>query len=433
MENARPNILYMHSHDTGRWIQPYGYPIPTPNLQRLADEGITFQQAFSSAPTCSPSRAALLTGYSPHANGMLGLAHRGFSLHHPERHILHALKREGYRSALVGIQHVAKNYEAVGYDEILWAFTAESIAENAAAYIREERDAPFFLSVGFFETHRDFPEIEADDAGYDGPLPTGLPDPPAVRMDMARFAQSLKQLDDGAGAVLEALEESGKAGDTLVICTTDHGIPFPGMKCTLKDSGIGVYLMMRGPGGFEGGRVVDGLVSQLDIYPTLCELLGIEPPGWLEGNSLMPLVRGEVDDNRLMLFAGVTYHAAYEPQRAIRTKRYKYIRRYSRRTSPVLPNIDDSPSKEAWMAAGGHLEPVLQEALYDLAHDPDEEENLVGDRAHATVLEMLRGQLAGWMERTGDPLLYGPVPAPPGAEINDPDGLSPDEPTITVE
>jgi arylsulfatase A-like enzyme len=194
-----------------------------------------------------------------------------------------------------------------------------------------------------------------------------------------------------------------------------------------------VYLMMRGPGGFEGGRVVDGLVSQLDIYPTVCELLGIEPPGWLEGDSLMPLVREEVDDNRLMLFAGVTYHAAYEPQRAIRTKRYKYIRRFSDRTTPVLPNIDDSPSKDAWMEAGGHLEPLPEEALYDLAHDPDEEENLSGVRAHATVLEFLRWQLAGWMERTGDPLLDGAVPAPPGAEINDPDGLSPDEPTITIE
>ncbi|MGD2027116.1 MAG: sulfatase [Anaerolineales bacterium] len=433
MENTRPNILYMHSHDTGRWIQPYGYPIPTPNLQRLADEGITFQQAYSAAPTCSPSRAALLTGYSPHANGMLGLAHRGFSLHHPERHILHTLKREGYRSALVGIQHVARDYEAVGYDEILWAFSAESIAENAAAYIMEERDAPFFLSVGFFETHRDFPEIGAEAAAYHGPLPAGLPDTPAVRMDMARFAQSLKQLDDGVGAVLEALEEYGKAGDTLVICTSDHGIPFPGMKCTLKDSGIGVYLMMRGPGGFEGGRVVDGLVSQLDIYPTVCELLGIEPPGWLEGVSLMPLVREEVDDNRLMLFAGVTYHAAYEPQRAIRTKRYKYIRRFSDLTAPVLPNIDDSPSKDAWMEAGGHLGPVPEEALYDLAHDPDEEENLAGVRAHATVLKFLHRQLLFWMERTGDPLLDGAVPAPPGAEFNDPDGLSPDEPTINIE
>src|SRR5512147_2788750 len=102
----RPNILYLHSHDTGRYIQPYGHAIPTPRLQRLAEQGVLFRKAFSAAPTCSPSRAALLTGQAPHSSGMLGLAHLGFSLHDYRQHILHTLRQVRYQSVLVGMQHL---------------------------------------------------------------------------------------------------------------------------------------------------------------------------------------------------------------------------------------------------------------------------------------------------------------------------------------
>src|SRR3954452_13442592 len=115
-----PNILYLHSHDTGRSIQPYGAPIATPQLQQLAEQGVLFRQAFSASPTCSPSRAALLTGQSSHSSGMLGLAHRGFALHDPRQHLAHTLRAAGYRTVLTGVQHVAAPAEAgaCGYDEI---------------------------------------------------------------------------------------------------------------------------------------------------------------------------------------------------------------------------------------------------------------------------------------------------------------------------
>ena len=113
---SRPNILYIHSHDTGRYIQPYGYDVPTPNLQKLAQEGVLFRQAFDAAPTCSPSRAALLTGQCPHNNGMLGLAHRGFFLNDYNQHIIHRLHPHGYRSTLIGLQHIAKDPRTIGYE-----------------------------------------------------------------------------------------------------------------------------------------------------------------------------------------------------------------------------------------------------------------------------------------------------------------------------
>src|SRR2546421_4967903 len=108
---------------------------------------------------------------------------------------------------------------------------------------------------------------------------------------MGAFKASAWDLDQGVGAVLEALEANGLAGNTLVLCTTDHGIAFPRMKGNLTDHGIGVMLILRGPGGFRGGKVCDSLVSHIDIFPTLCDLLQIEHPRWLQGVSLLPLVR----------------------------------------------------------------------------------------------------------------------------------------------
>ena len=114
-----PNILYIHSHDTGRYVQPYGYAIPTPSIQRLAEQGVLFRQAFCAAPTCSPSRAALLTGQCAHSSGMIGLAHRDFSLREPKQHLLHTLRTVGYESTLIGVQHVARAPEVIGYDRIV--------------------------------------------------------------------------------------------------------------------------------------------------------------------------------------------------------------------------------------------------------------------------------------------------------------------------
>jgi arylsulfatase A-like enzyme len=254
---------------------------------------------------------------------------------------------------------------------------------------------------------------------------------------MACYKAGARMLDEGMGAVLGALEGSGLAGETLVICTTDHGIAFPGMKCNLTDHGIGVMLIMRGPGGFEGGRVCDALISQVDIFPTLCELLEIEPPDWLTGRSIMPVIRGEAEEVNEAVFSEVTYHAAYEPMRCVRTRRWKYIWRpgesHGGRPQPVLPNCDESPSKDVWLARGWAARAIPEQQLYDLVFDPNEAHNLAGDPAHAGVLQEMRGRLERWMESTDDPLLDGPVPAPKGAKVNDPAGASPGDPTTTVE
>jgi len=414
----RPNIIYLHSHDTGRYIQPYGVAVPTPNLQRLADEGLLFRQCHCAGPTCSPSRASLLTGQSCHSSGMTGLAHLGFSLSDDRRHVVHTLRQAGYRSTLIGVQHVSRAPDEIGYDEVLpvaGKHVAE-VAPAAEAFLRRDHDQPFFASIGFFETHRVFTETSAEDARYVRP-PAPTPDTPETRADMAGFIESARRLDDGIGRVLAALDSSGLAENTLVIATTDHGVAFPYAKCNLTDHGTGVMLIMRGPGGFTGGKVLDGLVSQIDVFPTLCDWLGIDPPEWPEGRSMMPLVDGSAGEINEEIFSEVNYHVAYEPMRSVRTRRWKYIRRFHDYPGPVLCNCDASPSKEAWLAAGWRDRPQPAEQLFDLALDPNEADNRIADPSCVAAADQLRGRLEAWMRRTSDPLLSGSVPPPEGALV----------------
>ena len=431
---TRPNIVYIHSHDTGRHHSAYGHDVPTPNLKRLAGEGVLFRNAFSAAPTCSPSRASLLTGQYSHQNGMIGLAHRGFAVNDMKKHLLYTLRDAGYQSILAGLQHIAAKPETIGFDQILRPKTtgAMNVAPKAVEFLDSKPTMPFFLDVGFFETHREYPEPTAeDDPRYTLP-PAPIPDTPQTRRDTAAYRASARVLDRGVGMVLEALERNGLAENTLVISTTDHGLAFPSMKCNLTDFGWGVSLIVRGPGAFRGGKVCDAMVSHLDLYPTIVEMLGLKLPAWLEGKSLLPVVGGEAKEIHEEVFAEVNYHASYEPKRAVRTKRYKYIRNYTDHAGPVLPNCDDSPSKSLWLEFGwkGQLQP--KEQLYDLVFDPGEHRNLAGEAASVGALGEMRGRLDAWMKRTDDPLLKGPVKAPKGAKVNPVDQTSPKEAVVDV-
>lgn len=426
---SAPNILYLHSHDTGRYIQPYGHAVPTPNLQRLAGQGVLFRQAFCAAPTCSPSRAGLLTGQAPHSCGQYGLANLDFNLRDVEKHLAHTLHDAGYATALFGIQHLHRDPALLGYDVIAEAregapepgeyakYPSSQTTTHAIRFLERAPRQPFFMSVGYFETHRPFsPPAAEDDARYNLP-PAPLPDTPATRQDMAGFKASARLLDRHMGAVLAALDASGLAENTLVICTTDHGIAFPWMKCTLTDHGIGVMLIVRGPGGFAGGAVSDALVSHIDLYPTLCALAGIPAPPWVQGRSLLPLVRGETDAIHDSIFAEVNYHVAYEPQRAVRTVRYKYIRHFGARDRVYTANIDPGPSKAELQGYGLAGRPIAHEQLYDLMFDPQERHNLAGEAEMQAVLATMRARLDAWMRSTDDPLLRGEIPAPPSAVI----------------
>ncbi|MFT4047707.1 MAG: sulfatase [Solimonas sp.] len=404
------NLLYLHTHDSGRFISPYGYDLPTPAMAQLAREGVLFRKAFSAAPVCSPSRAALLQGNWPHENGMIGLAHRGSRLNDPSQHLARVLGRAGWRSVLVGEQHVAPaaGLGELGYDEVpaVASTRAADVIPVALDWLRRrDRGQRFFLTVGLHETHRPYPPLDAsDDTRYLAP-PPGMPDTPEIREDVAGYRKMVRAADEGFGQVLDVLRETGAADDTLVVLTTDHGLPWPDMKCTVSDAGTGVMLILRGPGGFSGGKVVDAMVSQLDIFPTFCELAGLPRPPWLRGESLVALVQGERAAVHDALFAEVTCHAASEPMRSIRTERWRYIRRFDGADLRVLANVDAGAAKTLFIEHGWQRWLPQAESLHDLVLDPGEKVNLAGRADHAAILDELRQRLHRWMVETHDPLL----------------------------
>src|SRR4051812_6231876 len=183
----RPNILYIHSHDTGRYVQPYGYQVPTPNIQMLADQGVLFREAFCAAPTCSGSRASLLTGQYCHNNGMMGLAHRGWVLNDYSKHWVHTLREAGYRSVLIGEQHISTDPQTIGFDRVVEvdSHRAEAVAPTTIETLHEQPEGPWFLPVGFFETPRSFSPPPSARAPLSPLPPPGLPDTTATRRDMA--------------------------------------------------------------------------------------------------------------------------------------------------------------------------------------------------------------------------------------------------------
>jgi N-sulfoglucosamine sulfohydrolase len=427
------NIVYMHTHDTGRYIEPYGYQVPTPHLKQLAEEGILFRHAYNAGPTCSPSRSALLTGMAPHSCGMIGLAHRGFELNDYGKHLASFLRVHGYETVLSGVQHEGLQPELLGYERVLHKASGKkngewdlANAELAANFLKSPgRTKSFFLSFGMFSTHREFPDTDRQiHANYVMP-PFPLADTKQNREDMAAFIASAGTADQCVGIVLNALRESGLDRETIIIFTTDHGIAFPRMKCNLYDTGIGVSLILNYPGQKRQGQAVDALVSHIDLFPTICDLLSLDKPDWLQGHSLVPLLEGEVEQVREEIFSEVTFHAAYEPMRCIRTARFKYIRLFDEHAGHVPANIDDGLSKSFVIEHGILEEKRDKEMLFDLYLDPVERNNRVDDPHYQHIYVDLSKRLRSWMVQTEDPLLQGKVPAHAGAKVNKRTSLSP--------
>ncbi|KZN22605.1 hypothetical protein A4G99_19275 [Haladaptatus sp. R4] len=245
---------------------------------------------------------------------------------------------------------------------------------------------------------------------------------------MAAYHVLAQYVDTCVGRIIDTLTATNQLEETLFLFTTDHGIPFPTMKCNLSEGGTGISLIARFPdeADLQRGTIVDELVSQIDLFPTFCDFLGLPVPDWVEGESILPLLHGTVDSIRNEVFSEVTYHAAYEPKRSIRTERYRYVRRFDENYDQhVAPNTDNGPTKQFFLDLGFFEQQPPTEALYDLFHDPTERNNLVDDSRYEDVYEDLRNRLRNWMERTNDPLLEGAVSKPDGAVVDKQDVLHP--------
>lgn len=430
------NVLYLHTHDTGRVVSPYGYGVETPHIQGFCEGAVLFQHAYCASPTCSPSRSALLTGTYPHQNGMLGLAQRGFALD-GSRHLARLLSHEGFLSVLCGVQHEVGYYtdhqlapEALGYEQDITADASGYAEKDLVVWDREnakrlvswlesyDGERPFFVSYGQHATHRAWPDAAPGAADFAQP-PVNIPNNEATRADYACYKASVQMADENYGLVLDALERSGHREDTIVLLTTDHGLAYPFEKCTLLDAGTGVLLAMRVPGSHPRRRSFEGLISHVDVLPTLLDLLGIEKPGYLEGVSHAALFLGEDDPGDEAVFSEINFHTSYEPARAVRTERYKYVRYFDDTWDRVnLSNIDGSTVKNLYLENGLAERRKPSECLFDLYYDVFETNNVAHDERYAEVLDDMRSRLRDFMERTDDPLLKGAIEIRPEWKVS---------------
>jgi len=328
------------------------------------------------------------------------------------------LGKAGYETTLFGMQHEKQNPLRMGYGRYFHAqgpHLVSEIAPMVADYITARRpdDGPFFANIATSETHRPFKHARYtpdDPATLD--VPPYLPDHPAVREDLADFHGLIHAADAGVGQILDAIERSPGAENTLFIFTSDHGIAFPRAKSTLYDSGIGTALLMRWPARIAAGQVSAALLSNVDLTPTILDCCNVAPSPAAQGRSYAPLLAGQPGGGRQEVFAEKTYHDVYDPRRVIRTERWSYIRNFEEGPALPLP-ADIAPSLAASALGPERDAPRPPEELYDLQADPHQFRNLAADAAYADTKAGLRARLQCWQEQTGDPLLRGAVPEPP--------------------
>ncbi len=412
------NIILINCHDLGRHLACYGHnDVVSPNLDGIASESVLLENSFCTAPQCSPSRAALFTGRYPHSNGMMGLAHEPFnwSLDQREKHLATILKEAAYATAHIGVQHLVKTTQEVkafGYDEVILETDSQVIADLAIAFL-EKQQGSFFLNVGFFDPHRDakgqFAQVPRL-AKSNLKIPAYLPDNKASQQEFAGLYSVIKRMDEAVGKIWHALKKQGLLDNSCLIFTTDHGLAMPRAKSTLYDPGIETALIMHVPGLELRGARLTNLISNVDLVPTLLETLGISISESIQGQSFWPLLKGEKKQSRDYIFAEKTYHTAYEPQRAVRSKTHKLIWNAEVGVTNVPADIMRSRIYP-YMIDKLWRERLIFE-LYDLENDPDEQTNLAENSVYEEIFEDLRLKLKNFLIRTHDPLLKGPISSP---------------------
>ncbi|WP_020468948.1 sulfatase family protein [Zavarzinella formosa] len=430
-ETAKKNIVLLIADDLGMEVGCYGDKLAqTPNIDALAKSGTRFTNGFASVSSCSPSRATILTGMPTHHCGQYGLAHATHNAHsfRDVRSIPRMLQTAGYRTGVISKLHVQPP-EVYPWDAEMKTNGRNGIAigNDARKFITTGGDKPFFLLVGFTDPHRaakgfdmdktfkGVPTISVDPKAVS--LPYFLPDQPEVRSEMAEYYASVNRLDFGIGQVMNVLKETKHDTDTLVIFLSDNGIPFPGAKTTLYDSGIHLPLIIHAPGQTKAGVVNEAMASWTDVAPTILEYAGIKPPAAMLGKSLLPILSATDDTTRNTVFASHQFHeiTMYYPMRAIRTRTHKLIVNLA---NPLpFPFASDLHGSEMWQGILKRNDTMMGQRsretyehrpmleLYDIVADPNELKNLANDPAQTDRVKTMRADLRKWQTATNDPWL----------------------------
>jgi len=433
----RPNILFCIADDWG-WPDAgaYGDPIvKTPGFDRVAREGVLFQNAFVTSPSCTPSRNSILTGQW---HWRLGAGANLWSSLAPEHPVYPLLLAD----AGCHVGHWRKSWGPGDWKAL--GRTRHPAGEVVKGGLREFLAArpagkPFCFWLGASDPHRPYAAGSGAKAGLDPQkvrVPADLPDCDLVRGDLADYLFEVERFDRDVAAALAVLDEAGETANTIVVITGDHGMPFPRHKCHLYDSGTHVPLAIRWPARVKPGRTVSDFVSLSDLAPTFLEATGLAVPPAMTGRSLLPVLTaegsGRIDPARDHVLVGRERHTPAQeapgvggyPMRAIRTDRHLFIRNYEPDRWPsgspsgstkgwAYADCDDSPTKRYLVErrADPAVRPFFElafarrpaEELYDLERDPGQIVNVAGDPAHAAAKATLAKRLDDALTATADP------------------------------
>jgi N-sulfoglucosamine sulfohydrolase len=458
---ARPNILFVLADDQS-WAHTSSWgdkSVRTPVFDRVAKEGVLFTNSFCASPSCTPSRSAVLTGRHMWQVEEAGVLYGTIPPKCPI--VTHLLEDAGYWTGFTGKGWGPGNWSAGGLTRhpngreynrrqqasaVRPGIDARDYAANFADFLHDRpAGKPFFFWYGSTEPHRPYGAgagVQTGKALDQVAVPPFLPDAPAVRSDLADYYSEIEWFDAQLGHMLETLKASGELDNTLIVVTSDNGLPFPRAKTTLYDWGVHMPLAIRWGARVPGGRVVDDMVSHVDFAPTFLAAAGLAPQPGMAGRSLLPILderrSGTVDPSRDRIYTAIERHTMCRPDgatypiRAIRTREFLYIRNFTPDRWPtggpdfVSSNktfhgdVDGGPTKDFM------LEPANQrryprefefcfgkrpgEELYRLIDDPGQLHNLAADPAHQETLRTLRGQLEAYLTQTGDPRIAGRDP-----------------------
>lgn len=444
--DSRPNILFIIFDDWNGSTHAGAYGctwVKTPNFDRVAREGILFRNVFTSNPKCSPCRATILSGRNTwqlnEAVNHNGLFPAGFEVY-PD-----LLEESGYSVGLTGKGWGPGDFRACGrtrnpagpsFDDLKIEVPAKGInsrdyAGNFAAFLEQRsKEKPFCFWMGFHEPHRSYEYGSGERLGKDLSeidVPKFFPDTEIVRRDMADYAVEVEWGDQHIGRAIEALSAAGELENTVIVVTSDHGMPFPFVKGQIHEDGFHLPLAIRWGAKVNGGREVLDFINVRDLAPTFLELAGLEVHAQMTGKSLENILLSTESgwiENRDTMLVGKERHDIGRPfdqgfpVRALRNKDFLYVHNFHPERWPAgnpetdFGNCDPSPTKEAIKALGGHfydlsfgLRPA--DELYRISHDPQCVDNLANDLAFHDVMEQMQSQMMSMLREEGDPRALG--------------------------
>lgn len=417
----RPNILWLVAEDFGPHLGCWGTKeVATPNLDALAASGVRYPRFFTTAPVCSPSRSAFMTGmYQTSIGAHNHRSHRddGYKLPEGVRVLTDWLRDAGYFTA--NVRELPAEFGFKGSGKTDWNFTYEGQPFDSDRWSDLRTHQPFFAQVNFQETHRTFhAPPHADPAKVE--IPPYYPDHPVTRADWAKYLDSATELDRKVGLILKQLEADGLAESTVVVFFGDNGQAHVRGKQFCYDSGLNVPLIIRWPKAFavpqhfKPGTVDERLLASIDLAPTMLAIAGAKKPAKMQGEIFLGDSTGPA--RKYVFGARDRCDETVFRFRTVRTERYRYIRNFTPERPFLLKNDYKQRQYPLWtllpeLDAAGKLTPLQQfltaptmpeEELYDIVADPHETKNLAASAEHQAVLKELRGVLERWIEESSD-------------------------------